>query len=381
MFCCPLFPSRETVSPPLYRHFPLIPEKRNDIVAFVNSRSGSQNGLQLLEQLRSIIGEKNTYDLSSFSLDLCDFSWTPKRLVIAGGDGTTGWVLSLLQGTPWMLIPIAPIPLGTGNELSRCLGWGETLSQTLSHEYITQLLTSFVSSREINIDRWSCTFKSLKSAQRRSLELDSYGSMLKTSKEVTKDMLCFFSIGYLDSEIALKFHCMREDYPELAASRSFNKLLHLGFGVQNLLMPNIAVSRILSLEIDGKEIVLPEKIMTVQVFNIHSSGDGVDFFGLNDWSTEKDLLQDYEQPSMSDGLLEIVGTEGIIHFLQARASAQHSRRLGQGKTVRIVFQEDDLSIPVQLDGEPWPVNGPCEITISHKDRLTAVVGPGPCRGL
>jgi diacylglycerol kinase (ATP) len=47
--------------------------------------------------------------------------------VIAGGDGTICSVLNYIKRIPeWSKLnpPIAVLPLGTGNDLSRSLGWG-----------------------------------------------------------------------------------------------------------------------------------------------------------------------------------------------------------------------------------------------------------------
>lgn len=61
-----------------------------------------------------------------FSLDM--FRKAPNlRILACGGDGTVGWVLSVLDQIQPPLQPVPAVgvlPLGTGNDLARSLGWG-----------------------------------------------------------------------------------------------------------------------------------------------------------------------------------------------------------------------------------------------------------------
>lgn len=59
-------------------------------------------------------------------------------LVICGGDGTVMWVISELQtfNINHNKVPIAMLPLGTGNDFSQILGWGkECPSDLLDDNY------------------------------------------------------------------------------------------------------------------------------------------------------------------------------------------------------------------------------------------------------
>ena len=52
------------------------------------------------------------------------------KILVCGGDGTGGWVLNAMLDKRDDIIcrewvpPIAMLPLGTGNDLARVLGWG-----------------------------------------------------------------------------------------------------------------------------------------------------------------------------------------------------------------------------------------------------------------
>jgi len=110
-------------------------------LALVNSKSGGQDGLQLLEKLTEIFKKDKingeVVSLTEPSEDghgvvgpgpgLRKYCQTQNlRVIVCGGDGTVGWVLSQIDTVQWSGLPppVAIIPLGTGNDLSRALHWG-----------------------------------------------------------------------------------------------------------------------------------------------------------------------------------------------------------------------------------------------------------------
>ena len=61
-------------------------------------------------------------DIFGFSLELYK-KVNNLRILACGGDGTVGWILSVLDDLG-ISFPVAVLPLGTGNDLARALGWG-----------------------------------------------------------------------------------------------------------------------------------------------------------------------------------------------------------------------------------------------------------------
>jgi diacylglycerol kinase (ATP) len=309
------------------------------------------------------------------------------RVVVGGGDGSVSFVCRLMEFLFWeyqyqksqnmmddSLPPIAILPIGVGNELSRCIGWSSGFSPTQS----PLCCTSTVDEAEVqfvrdvrrgpvsSLDFWQVSFEPT---------FDSDKSNVGKSGEFP--MACFFSIGF-DANISYNFHVLRETTPYLTSSVVANKWWYTYYGIQELLKHNFqdSVTPYLVLSVDGEIVKLPPSIRTLQMFNIHSSADGVDFFGIPQKSNSSEL-QTFHQPCLHDGLLEVVGTEGVPHLLAIRSGMSHSRRIAQGKQISVTLTRP---LPVQLDGEAW-IQPPSTITVTFRRSVSIVLGNGPTRGV
>jgi len=82
------------------------------------------------------------------------------RVLVAGGDGTVGWVLSALEQefgfSNLVPPPVGVVPLGTGNDLSRVLGFGAAHHRRLrAMKEARRLLVALARCRPVPIDRWT----------------------------------------------------------------------------------------------------------------------------------------------------------------------------------------------------------------------------------
>ena len=73
------------------------------------------------------------------------------RIIACGGDGTVGWVMATIDKIKFAQKPsIAIIPLGTGNDLARVLGW-----DSASYESVKLLLSKVTFAKQVQLDRFN----------------------------------------------------------------------------------------------------------------------------------------------------------------------------------------------------------------------------------
>lgn len=77
------------------------------------------------------------------------------RVLVCGGDGTVAWVLDAIERLKFESPPpVAILPLGTGNDLSRVLQWGRGFSTIDGQGGLTTLLHDINSAAITMLDRW-----------------------------------------------------------------------------------------------------------------------------------------------------------------------------------------------------------------------------------
>eukprot|EP01099_Mayorella_cantabrigiensis_P001213 TRINITY_DN1507_c0_g6_i1.p1 TRINITY_DN1507_c0_g6~~TRINITY_DN1507_c0_g6_i1.p1 ORF type:complete len:199 (+),score=29.18 TRINITY_DN1507_c0_g6_i1:53-649(+) len=145
------------------------------ILVVLNKRSGGWQAVGLEKIFYRLVGRQNVVDITEIN-DVQHLSEKLKHLigrkdvkVIAGcGDGTMASIFALLDLLGLTGAPLAPLALGTGNELSGISGWGRA--------YVGEPIEDFVENvdhgRVLNVDRWNIEFKNKKHTPNRISEND-----------------------------------------------------------------------------------------------------------------------------------------------------------------------------------------------------------------
>ncbi|XVE63416.1 hypothetical protein DITRI_Ditri07aG0018800 [Diplodiscus trichospermus] len=377
-----------------------VPCTETPIVVFINPRSGGRHGPVLKERLQELISEEQVFDLQDvkphefvrYGLaclekwanngDLCAKETRQNiRVVVAGGDGTVGWVLGCLgelHQKGWEPVPpVAIIPLGTGNDLSRSFGWGGSFP--FAWKAATKRILHRVTTGPIcRLDSWYLVLQmpggevvdpphSLKAtgecAPDQTLEIDG---------DVPDKVNCYegvfynyFSIG-MDAQVAYGFHHLRNEKPYLAQGPITNKIIYSGYsctqgwfltpcindpslrGLKNIL--RIRIKRVNCSE--WEQIPVPKSVRAIVALNLHNYGSG-----RNPWGNLKpEYLEKrgFVEAHADDGLLEIFGLKQGWHASFVMVELISAKHIAQAAAIRMEIRGGEWKdVFMQMDGEPW----------------------------
>ncbi|XGW27603.1 hypothetical protein V3C99_007868 [Haemonchus contortus] len=126
------------------------------LLVLVNSKSGDNQGQRMIRKFKRLLNPLQVFDIIStgpdFALSFFD-ALDSFRVLVCGGDGTVGWVLGAFDRLGLHnKVQLAILPLGTGNDLARVLGWGHAFYDDTQ---LPQLLRTFERAHTRMLDRWS----------------------------------------------------------------------------------------------------------------------------------------------------------------------------------------------------------------------------------
>ncbi|XP_055612047.1 eye-specific diacylglycerol kinase isoform X2 [Uranotaenia lowii] len=327
------------------------------VLVFINPKSGGNQGAKLLQKFQWLLNPRQVFDLTQGGpkMGLEMFRKVPQLRVLAcGGDGTVGWVLSVLDQINFVPPPaVGVLPLGTGNDLARALGWGGGYTD----EPIGKILENIGQSDTVLLDRWN-----LKVEPNASISNPDPGKDNLPLNVVNN----YFSLG-VDAHIALEFHEAREAHPEKFNSRLRNKMFYGQAGGKDLLKRKWkGLAEFVTLECDGKDLtpkLKEHKVHAIVFLNIPSYGGGT-----HPWNKSGGQYE----PATDDGMIEVVGlTTYQLPLLQAGG---HGTCIAQCRSAKIVTSK---TIPMQVDGEACKLKPSIiEMTLLNKAVMLAKRKPG-----
>ncbi|NXA85846.1 DGKD kinase, partial [Melanocharis versteri] len=172
------------------------------LLAFVNSKSGDNQGVKFLRKFKQFLNPAQVFDLMNGGphLGLRLFQkFSTFRILVCGGDGSVGWVLSEIDALGLhKQCQLGVLPLGTGNDLARVLGWGSLCDDDTQ---LLQILEKLERATTKMLDRWSVlTYEAPKQSPSALKEEENGDSNIQAQISHYADSVAFHLAKILESD-------------------------------------------------------------------------------------------------------------------------------------------------------------------------------------
>lgn len=299
---------------------PQVPQVR----FIINPASGGGAGLRLAQELTAAVGPGSVAVLGRCDPAALVAGLGPQDAVVAcGGDGTASSLAAVVAARGAEAPALGVVPLGTGNDLARVLGW-----QGWSD--VRALVAALAAARRMRLDRWRVAGPGLE-----------------------RGWCNYLSLG-LDARVALRFHHLRLRHRWLARGPAINRGL---YGVLGAQQRGIDLARRVRL-VGGAP--LPRWAAVLVLGNIPSYAGGVRLAsGMR----------------VDDGRFEALALGQGLALGLVTARLRRPRLLGRHDHL-----EFDLGtgVAMQLDGEPF-IAPPGRYRVTRTTGVSVLVADGaPC---
>eukprot|EP00930_Biecheleria_cincta_P082939 TRINITY_DN72575_c0_g1_i1.p1 TRINITY_DN72575_c0_g1~~TRINITY_DN72575_c0_g1_i1.p1 ORF type:complete len:829 (-),score=62.65 TRINITY_DN72575_c0_g1_i1:331-2451(-) len=362
------------------------------LVAFINSGSGDQKGSEFELLLRRYLGDsglvcKLPHDLET-GFEFAAQNSPRKQVIfmVCGGDGTVSWILSELQKrrAAFDVVPaVGILPMGTGNDLARSLGWGPAFTD--NRDLATYIFRA-IYAEPVLLDQWKL-----------SLEPDSFlpPSLIPLFSEKLSYVGYFtnyFSVG-MDAqtthEVARARHTGMGKFCFRCRCCRPCRFVHGGLFCYLFNAPNPLrcfccrtrpLNKDLDMQLDGdtESFRFESEVRQVTFTNLNSYGAGMQLYDKKisvlpehlvsprDWRLEMFTLK---------GPGAVVGMAAAKKVLDVSCCSIPVSK--QPNHVRMKLQKGQF---FQMDGEPWILTAGCTATIQPSTRVRMLcpqqIGPG-----
>jgi len=342
-----------------------------NIVAFVNNGSGNQVGEAIVSELEKLeCTVCNLSDPLEPRLTLHNVKMrnsTRNRFLVLGGDGTITWMLREMEKYG-VQGGVGIIPLGTGNDLSRSLGWGPHLENVSDVQQYLQWATR---ADEVSLDSWRVTVTPDTDLPPNHKLYTAGSHPRPTTKHNTfvGYFQNYFSVG-LDAHITYEVEECRSKSKlgRYMFRRGLGKCCYALAGLKQCLFNGLC-SRILTphVKLDPPVALSERRIHScitkgrcrqISVVNINSFGAG------------QKVHHGSQDPS--DGLIEVLCLRNCLFGLGIYGHCNAMHFIDSLPEITLRHQEETY---MQIDGEAWHMPGPCTVKIELSRKVTMLRAP------